>query len=100
MSDIDEVLKVLNRIESDLIADRTAFDKITNKLDSVVSLCNTLTDRLPQTEDKVSDAVTKGVLKATQEVRDDIQEVIDKKVLVITKGDSLWKSVLKKVARR
>lgn|SRR3990167_6062735 len=92
----EHIQETLDKIESDLISDRSEIEIIKNKLDSIVSLLNGIRDRLPRTENKIADAVQEGVEAASDGLLKDIKSLTDRKIVVVTKPSTLWRKLFKK----
>ena len=97
--DIDELVKTLekiqttvNKIESDLIADRTAFDKFQHSLDAIISRQNTLEGRIPRLEDKMADAVSKASSDVLQPLTDAIDKAVNNQIMI---KKSFWQKFFK-----
>lgn len=98
MSDaLSEIQKTVDHIESDLIHDRTEFDKkfnqILSRLSVLESTVSSMESRLPRTEAKIADAVSNGVSKGLEEVTREIKN----STLVIPKKSSLWEFIKSKL---
>lgn len=84
----------VNHIEADLSFDRSRLEKLENKISEVKRMQETLQDRIPSVENKMADAVSNAVSEAVQPVIDKTQEVIDQKVIVVTKKHPLWLPII------
>lgn len=71
---MDEVEAILNRIEADLIDDRSKIDNILVKLDTLTSRIDRLYERVPRLEVRLTDAVHDGMIEVSQP----LTEMVDK----------------------
>ena len=96
----DDVLEVVNRIESDLISDRSKIDDIIVRLSTLEERVKTIYNRLPRLEDKQKDATAEMVQPVIDAVDQLKFQVKKKTILKYVIRDGWLSTLVKKLTQK